>query len=87
MSRVEPFSAPAIGAYVPEDELETPPLPAEHPPWIRDAVAVSRRARTMLASLRPIAVRVLGFWDHAVRSVHINGRRLSIDVSGSYRLR
>lgn len=41
----------------------------------------------MLASLRPIPVRVLGFWDHVVRSVHINGRRLSIDVSGSYRLR
>ncbi len=57
------------------------------PAWQRDIVAVSARVRTLLATLRPVVVRVLTFWDHALRSVTIGGRRLEIDPSGCYRLR
>lgn len=86
------YPQPALSAPGPvlplisEDELETPPLPREHPKWVRDAVAVSQRARALILRLRPIIVRVLTFWDHSVRSVLVGGRRLDIDASGSYRL-
>ncbi len=63
-------------------------LPADHPAWQRDVLAVSARVRALLATLRPVAVRALTFWDHAVRSVSLDGAgRLEIDPSGSYRLR
>ena len=81
-----PVQAPPILPLVPEDELETPPLPREHPKWVKDAVAVSQRARQFIARLKPIAVGVLSFWDHHVRSIAIGGRRFSVDFSGSYRL-
>jgi len=48
---------------------------------------VSARVRAILDGLRPVVVRVLSFWDHAVRAVRIAGRRLEVDPSGSYRLR
>ena len=96
MARVDPDTNPAlylpvaqsaaIVPLVPEDELETPPLPREHPRWVKDAVAISQRARQLVERLRPVVVRVLTFWDHHVRGIAIGGRRLSIDVSGSYRI-
>jgi hypothetical protein len=98
MPRVDPDLNPALfpqqlltGAIralplISEDELETPPLPREHPKWVRDAVAVSQRARAIIQRLGPIVVQVLTFWDHHARSVAIGGRRLEIDPSGSYRL-
>lgn len=82
MPRIDPFRA--VAPLIPDDELETPPLPREHPRWVKDAQAVSQRARQLIARLRPLAVRVLTFWDHHVRSLTVAGRRLSIDVSGSY---
>jgi len=96
MARVDPDTNPAVYVpvgqarailpLVPEDELETPPLPREHPKWVKDALAVSQRARALIARLRPVMVRVLTFWDHHVRSTAIAGRELSIDASGSYHL-
>ena len=96
MARVDPDTNPVIyqpvgGArailpLVPEDELETPPLPREHPKWVKDAVAVSQRARQIIGRLRPVLVRVLGFWDHHARAIVIGGRELSVDISGSYRM-
>ena len=71
---------------IPEEEIETPPLPREHPKWVRDAVAISQRARTLISRLRPVMVRVLTFWDHQFRGATIGGRRLQVDTSGSYRL-
>ncbi len=62
-------------------------LPPDHPAWIRDAVSISQRARVLLANLRPVAIRVMTMWDHAVRSLVIGGRRLDVDASGSYRMR
>lgn len=81
-----PLDGPGyVAALLPEGELETPPLPRDLPQWAKDAVAISRRARQLLARLKPIVVRVLTFWDHRVRSIGIAGRKLSIDPSGSYR--
>lgn len=73
-------------AAIPDNEIETPALPHDLPPWARDAVAISQRARAMLARLKPVVLRVLSFWDHTARSALISGKRLSIDISGSYRV-
>lgn len=73
-------------AAIPDDEIETPALPSDLPPWARDAVAISQRARVLLARIKPAVVRVLTFWDHRARSALVSGKRLSIDISGSYRL-
>jgi len=63
-------------------------LPAEHPAWRRDAVSVSARARAVLATLRAVTVRVVTFWDHAVRGVRLgSGRSVEVDPSGCYRVR
>ena len=87
MARIDPLGGSAgIAPLLPDDELETPALPREHPKWVRDAVAVSQRARALVDRLRPVLVRVLTFWDHRAYSVTIGTRRLSIDFSGSYRL-
>jgi hypothetical protein len=87
MPRIDPLggSLPVL-PFVPDDELETPPLPREHPKWVKDAVALSHRARQILAHLRPAIVRVLTFWDHHVRGIVVGGRELSVDISGSYRI-
>lgn len=81
-----PAYAQPIAALLPDDELETPPLPREHPRWAADAVAISQRARRLIARLRPVVVRVLTFWDHHVRGATVAGRRLAVDPSGSYRV-
>lgn len=81
-----PLQVPVQYALVPDNEIETPILPRDHPAWMRDAVAVSARAREFLARLKPIAVRVLTFWDHSVRSINVMGRALHVDASGSYRM-
>ncbi|HTV92848.1 MAG TPA: hypothetical protein VMG98_09050 [Verrucomicrobiae bacterium] len=75
-------AVPAIG----ESEAETSLLPRDHPKWARDAVTVSQRAREIIARLRPVAIKILTFWDHRVRSAFIGGARVSIDPSGSYRV-
>jgi hypothetical protein len=53
---------------------------------MRDAVALSAHARTLLQRLRPLVIRVFGFWDHAVRSIHVAGRRINVDPAGCYRV-
>lgn len=84
---VPPSSAASYVPLIPDDELETPPLPREHPKWVKDALAVSQRARRhVLGGLKPVVMRILTFWDHHVRGIAIGNRRLSIDTSGSYRL-
>lgn len=71
---------------VPIAEFETPVLPRDHPAWMRDAVAVSSRAREWLERLKPVVVRVLNFWDHSIRSIRVMGSTLTVDPSGSYRI-
>ena len=50
-------------------------------------ISISARARTVLAQLRPVVLRVLSYWDHRVREIALGGRRLAVDPAGSYRLR
>ena len=75
----------AIVPVVAEAELETSLLPQDQPRWVRDAVAVSQRAREIVAKLRPVAVRVLSFWDHRIRAIVVAGQRVAVDASGCYR--
>jgi len=76
----------AIAPHVAEIELETPPFSPDRPEWTRDALTLSRRAREYIERLRPIALKVLTFWDHVARSIAVDGARIAIDASGSYRL-
>jgi hypothetical protein len=78
-------SEPVVTA-VAEADLDAGQLPHDHPHWVRDAVAVSRAARDLVARLRPIVVKVLTFWDHGVRCIAVGGRRVGVDASGSYRI-
>jgi hypothetical protein len=76
----------AVVPAVAEAELETALLPNDHPRWVKDAVAVSQRARELIAKLRPVVVRVFAFWDHRIRSVMVAGRSVVVDPSGCYRV-
>lgn len=78
-------SEPVVAALG-EAGLDAGQLPNDHPQWVRDAVAVSRAARHLVARLRPIFIRVLTFWDHGVRCIAVAGRRVGVDASGSYRI-
>jgi hypothetical protein len=71
---------------VAEAELETALLPREHPRWVRDAVAVSQRARDLIAKLRPVIIGVFSFWDHRIRSIMVGNRCVQVDTSGCYRV-
>lgn len=76
-----PEGVPAVA----EAELETALLPHDHPRWVKDAVAVSQRARELIAKLRPVVINVLAFWDHRLRSIMVGDRRVEVDPSGCYR--
>jgi hypothetical protein len=101
-ARIDPELATAGGAQTgTAAALATPPplpvaldadveignqLPADHPPWSKDTLSLSARARALLSRLRPVVIKVVSFWDHRVRSIFVGGRTLSVDASGSYRL-
>lgn len=76
-------AVPAIAGH--DDAFDATFLPRDHPPWNKDTLTISQRARELIGRLRPIAIRVLSFWDHRIRTVSIGHARLSIDASGSYR--
>lgn len=76
----------AIVPVVAEAELETALLPNDQPRWVKDAVAVSQRARELISKLRPAAVHVLSFWDHRIRAILVGERRVAVDASGCYRI-
>ena len=61
-------------------------LPSDHPPWSKDTLSLSMRARALLTRLRPVVIKVMTFWDHRMRSIFVGGQKLSVDASGSYRL-
>lgn len=77
-------SEPVVPA-VAEADLETAGLPPDHPRWVRDAVALSQRARRLVERLAPVVIAVLSMWDHRLRSIVVAGRRVRVDASGSYR--
>jgi len=70
----------------PDDRWGGHALPNDHPAWMKDTLSISQRARALLAKIKPIAIRVVAFWEHRVRSVAVAGGRVSVDASGSYRL-
>jgi hypothetical protein len=70
----------------PEDRWGGHALPNDHPAWMKDTLSISQRARALLAKIKPIAIRVVAFWEHRVRSIALPGGRVSVDASGSYRL-
>jgi hypothetical protein len=86
---LDPRMLPAIGnvgADPDAAEVRTT-LPSDHPQWQRDVVSISSRARSLLAALRPTAVRVLTTWDHQLREFALGNRTFGVDASGCYRLR
>ncbi|HET7813775.1 MAG TPA: hypothetical protein VFL13_05330 [Candidatus Baltobacteraceae bacterium] len=87
MPRLEPLGAPAgLAPRAACDDFEIESLPRDLPRWVKDAAAISQRARTLIAKAHPFVVRVITFWDHTVRGVRVGGRDVLIDASGSYRL-
>jgi len=86
---LDPLVYSNVGAIAPDVDAQeiTSTLPRDHPAWQRDIISISHRARALIAALRPITVRVLTFWDHHVREIAFGSRSLSVDPSGSYRLR
>lgn len=75
----------AVVPVVAKAELDTALLPHDQPRWVKDAIAVSQRARELIAKLRPAAVHVLCFWDHRIRAIAVGDRRVQVDASGCYR--
>ncbi len=61
-------------------------LPNDHPPWLKDAVSISHRARALIATLKPAVVKVVTYWEHRIRSIVVGDRRVSVDPSGCYKL-
>jgi hypothetical protein len=61
-------------------------LPPDHPPWPRDVVSVSQRARALLARIKPVVITVIAGWQHKLRSLVVGGRRVAVDATGCYRV-
>ena len=79
---------PPVTSQAPDAQTEAAvALPRDHPAWQRDVLSVSARTRSLLATLRPVVVRALTFWDHVVRAVSVGRRRVEVDPSGCYRVR
>jgi hypothetical protein len=85
-ARLEVGRSEAAVPPVARTDLETALLPQDHPRWVKDAVAVSQRARELIAKLRPVIVHVLSFWDHRIRSIMVGDRCVAVDPSGCYRV-
>ena len=80
-------SAPlALTAIDYDDRWGGHTLPGDHPPWMKDTLSISQRARALIATLRPVVLKVIAFYEHHVRSIVVGNGRLSVDSSGSYRL-
>jgi hypothetical protein len=73
-------------AFDPDDRFSGPALPNDHPRWMRDTLSISQRARAMLARIKPVAIRVINYWEHRLKRVVIGSQALCVDQSGSYRL-
>ena len=69
-------------------ELEAPSeisLPRDHPRWQRDRFTISAATKALIDRLRPIAIRVFGFWDHRTHRIDLENATIEIDPCGSYR--
>ncbi|BDE07712.1 hypothetical protein WPS_29880 [Vulcanimicrobium alpinum] len=90
-SALAPHLLDAVPAPDSLDDTDAPrashAIAGDQPAWQRDMLAISSRVRAAIAALNPVVVRVLWFWDHAVRTIALGSRRLDVDPSGSYHLR
>jgi hypothetical protein len=84
---VYPLALAPVLPPIDADANGIPELPSDHPQWQRDVVSISSRARTLIASVVPVVVRTLSYWDHRIREIAFGARTLSVDPAGSYRLR
>jgi hypothetical protein len=78
---------PVAAVAADADAPDAPSLPADLPQWQRDVVSISSRARAMLATIVPVVVRTLSYWDHRLRELTLGARTFSVDPAGCYRLR
>lgn len=83
---VDPIAYAALQPVTVDPEVDAAVLPRDHPAWQRDVISLSARARAVIAGLKPLVIRVFGFWDHHLRELRIGGRTLGIESSGCYRL-
>ncbi len=79
-------AAPIAPSLDPDERFGGHALPRDHPAWMRDTLSISQRTRVLLGKLKPVALKIISFWEHRVRSIAIGNARLSVDSSGSYRL-
>ncbi len=79
------YAEPVVPAAAGLD-MDAGSLPQEHPKWVRDSLAVSQRARDLIARLRPVAIRIFTFWDHRLRQAFVGGHTVRVDPSGCYRI-
>ncbi len=81
------LAAQAVPPLAFDLDLETGSrLPPDHPPWPRDVVSISQRARALLARVKPAFITVIAAWQHRVRTLAIGGRRVAVDATGCYRV-
>ena len=85
LQALSPGPSEPIVAPVDSSEFEDSTLPRDHPKWVKDTLTVSARARAVISQLKPVAMRILGFWDHRIRSIAVGDLRVGIDPSGCYR--
>ena len=81
---VAPAAAPLVPPLDPE-EFSRPVALRDQPPWVRDGLAVSQRARALIACLRPVVVAACASWEQALRAITVAGRVLRVDAAGCYR--
>jgi hypothetical protein len=60
-------------------------LPRDHPKWARDRFTISAATKAFIDRLKPVAIRVFGFWDHRAHHLAFEHGTIEIDASGSYR--
>jgi hypothetical protein len=69
-------------------ELDAAPeiaLPRDHPRWARDRFTVSAATKALVDRIKPLALRVFGFWDHRVHRLTLDDATIGVDACGSYR--
>jgi hypothetical protein len=78
-------TAPLAGETPELDAAVEIALPREHPRWSRDRFTVSAATKALIDRLRPLALRVFGFWDHRVHNIALDDAVIGVDICGSYR--
>ncbi len=87
-----PASRPLVGQADPESVYDfaqatvASTLPSDFPAWVRDAVILSDPLRLVMVGLRPVVLKLVRYWDQRIRTVKVDGRTISLEDHGGYRL-